>query len=170
MDVITNFKRLDQQHFPTRQQKKVIISGVADGNPFTIEADYQRDQEMLSINNEKVSLPAFRPYEYIWQKVLLSDNKKASHIIANEHLARRAYQISALLWHASFTEQEVLIDSNKTLSQVTLSYRDALEAGQLPFYQHNQKREWVEKHLIDPVIDTAEGLRMRLTRPSPRHK
>lgn len=169
MDVMTNFKRLDQQHFPTRQQKKVVISGIADGTPFTIEADYQRDQEMLSINNEKISLPAFRPYEYIWGKVLLADNTKKAHIIADEHLARRAYQISALLWHASFTKQEIVIDSNKTLSQTAQSYHNAFESGQLPIYQHNQKREWIEKHLIDPVIDTAEVLRMRLTRPpSPR--
>jgi predicted dehydrogenase len=170
MDVTTNFKRLDQQHFPTRQQKKVIISGVADGNPFTIEADYQRDQEMLSINNENISLPAFRPYEYIWQKVLLSDNPKAAHIITNEHLAQRAYQISALLWHASFTKKEIMIDANKTLSQTAQSYRDAFEADQLPFYQHNQKREWLERHLIDPVIDTAEILRMRLKRSSSHRK
>lgn len=170
MDVVTNFKRLDQKHFPTRQQKKISISGMANGAPFTIEADYQRDREMLRINNTDIALPPFRPYEYIWEKLLLLENKNAPSIIPNEHLAKRAYQLSALLWHASFTKQEVMIDSNARLSETAQSYQNALEAGHLPLYQHHSSREWIEKNVIDPIIDTAEGLREHLNRQLPNRK
>jgi hypothetical protein len=164
MDIITNFKRLDQQHFPTRQQKKVTLSGVADGKPFTIEADYQRDREMLRINNTNISLPNFRPYEYIWQKLILPNDPNAPHIKTDEQLAKRAYQISALLWHTSFTKQEVVVHSNENLSETALSYHTALESGQLPVYRQHMGREWLEKHVIDPIIDTAESLRTHIDR------
>ncbi|MFT5368106.1 MAG: hypothetical protein ACI8V2_003069 [Candidatus Latescibacterota bacterium] len=170
MDVITNFKRFDQQHFPTRQQKKLMISGHADGKPFTIEADYQRDREMLRIDNTDIPLLAFRPYEHIWQKVALLNDKNTPHITPDENLARRAYQISALLWHASFSKQEIIIDSNEKLSETAQSYQTAFESDQLPLYQHHTGREWVEKHLIDPVIDTAEELRGRLDRQTHHRK
>jgi len=165
MDVITNFKRFDKQRFPTRPQKKVIISGTADGTPFTIEADYQRDHEMLRINNTDITLPNFRPYEYIWQKLILPNDHNAPHIIPDEHLARRAYQISALLWHTSFVKQEVVVQSNETFSETALSYCTALESGHLPLYRQHTGREWLEKHIIDPIIDAAEGLRAHIDRP-----
>jgi len=164
MDVITNFKRFDQQRFPTRQQKRLRITGHADGKPFTIEADYQRDRETLRINDREIAVPDFRPYEYIWQKVLSPNDPDMPRIIPDESLARRAYQISALLWHASFSKREILIDSDEALMQTSLSYRNAFESGKLPLYRHRVGREWLEKNLIDPVVDTAEGLRDRLDR------
>lgn len=164
MDVITNFKRFDQKHFPTRQQKKVTISGQADGKEFTIEADYQRGREMLRINNTDIVLPPFRPYEHIWQSLLEPTQQNTPFILADQYLARRAYQISALLWHASFSKKEIMIQSDQMISENAQSYQTALDTQKLPRYRYNKGREWFEKHLIDPLVDTAEGLRDRFDR------
>ena len=161
MDVMTNFKRFDHRRFPTRAQKLIEISGEADGHPFHIEADYQREQEMLLINDETVVLPNFEPYAYIWQKVLSQD---MPFVRADEHLARFAYRLSALLWDASFTRHERMIEGEEMLAEVALGHRRAFAAGQLPMYRSRPARAWVEKHLIDPVVDIAEGLRGRLAK------
>jgi len=125
---------------------------------------------MLRINNTNILLPNFRPYEYIWQKLILPNDQTTPHITTDEHLAKRAYQISGLLWHTSFTKQEIVVQSNEKLSETARSYRTALELGQLPLSHHHMGREWLEKHVIDIIIDTAEGLRAHIDRPSSHHQ
>ena len=162
MDLITNFKRLDHKGLPTRPQKRITISGRTEDQPFTIEADYQQSQETLSINGEKVSLPEFDPYAYAWQNILTPADNNPLSIAPDEHLARLAYRLSALLWKSSYTGGEWVIDTDESLAQTSLAYREAFESGRLPQYQSRPAREWLEKHLIDPVIDATEGLRTRL--------
>jgi hypothetical protein len=48
---------------------------------------------------------------------------------------------------------------------IARSYRTALESGHLPLYRQHTGREWLEKHIIDPIIDAAEGLRTHMDRP-----
>jgi hypothetical protein len=161
MDIITNFKRLDHKGLPTRPQKRITISGRTKDMPFVIEADYQRDHEMLEINGETVPLPDFDPYTLVWYDILTPDNQTPFYVPPDEHLARTAYRLSALLWKTSYIGEELVIDSDKTLARASLSYPNALESGRLPQYRSRPTREWVEKHLIDPVIDVTEGLRTR---------
>jgi len=161
MDVTTNFKRFDHRRFPTRARKLIEISGKADGKPFHIEADYQREQEMLRIDGEAIPLPSSEPYAYIWNRILFDD---ACFVKADEYLARFAYRLSALLWDASFTQRERMIENEEMLAEIALGYRRAFAAGQLPIYRPRPARAWVEKHLIDPVVDVAEALRGRLAK------
>lgn len=161
MDIITNFKRLDHTSLPTRPQKRITISGRTKDTPFVIEADYQRGHEMLEIDGETVPLPEFDPYALVWRDILIPNNTNQSYVPPDEHLARTAYRLSALLWKTSYTDEELVIDSDQTLARASLAYPAALESGRLPQYRSRPAREWVEKHLIDPVIDITEGLRDR---------
>lgn len=162
MNLITNFKRLDHKGLPTRPQKRITISGRTEDKPYVIEADYQRGQEMLKINGETIPLPEFDPYSYVWQHILTPQTMTQPVVPPNEHLARLSYRLSALLWKSSYTGNELFIDTYDALSQTSEAYRDALGSGDLPQYQHRPAREWLEKHLIDPVIDVTGDLRTRL--------
>ena len=135
--------------------------------PFEMEADYQRGQEFLRINGEPVALAAFEPYEYVWQKVLGGGDPSRPYVPADEHLAALTYRLSATLWQASFTGDELLIDSAEKLKAVSLGYRDAFDKEQLPMYRRRPAKEWVERHMIDPVVDAVEGLRKKVKRGDP---
>jgi len=162
MDLITNFKRLDHKGLPTHPQKRITISGrIADG-PYTIEADYQRGQEMLEINGDLIQLPEFDPYVYAWQYILTPETITQSFLPPDEHLARLAYRLSALLWASSHTANKIFVASNEDLEKTSEVYRKALDSGTLSQYRRRPAREWVEKHLIDPVIDVIGDLRTRL--------
>ena len=165
MDLITNFKRLDHKGLPTRPQKRITISGRKDDEAYVIEADYQRGQERLEINGESIPFPEFDPYSYVWQHILMPETTTQSFLPPDEHLARLAYRLSALLWKSSYTGNELFVDGNNALSQASEAYCDALESGNLPQYQKRPAREWLEKHLIDPVIDVTGDLRTRLKTP-----
>jgi hypothetical protein len=162
-DVMTNFKRFDHLGLPTVPRKVIELRGEADGEAFEIVADYQRGRESLTINREPIDLPVFEPYQFIWQQVL-SDEQTGPRIRTDEHLAALTYRLSAALWSASYTGNELMLDSDAALIAQSFTYRDAFNQGRLPQYRRRSGLEWVERHMIDPVVDVAEGIRGRLER------
>jgi len=107
----TDFKR----NAPFRKER--IIRGVGDGKPFEIQVDYLEGAKYLMINGEDQSCP---PWASSYTAVLngfreLSSTVPRSSLMAgvfpNPAFAWHTYQLSSLVWRASYDGVEKSVDS-----------------------------------------------------------
>ena len=97
--------------------KSKVISGRADGQPFTIEADHLEGSKYLLINGQDQGFPPdASAYEHIirtlgrWSGELTPDQLMRG-VYPNPRFARLTYQLSSVLWRSSFGSGTITLDS-----------------------------------------------------------
>jgi hypothetical protein len=118
--------------------KERILAGTADGRPFRLELNFQEGQKWLRIDGEEQGVdPAADSYDHVlrqfhrWQQSV-SRKELMSGVYPNPRFARVTYQLSSVLWRASYDRQPLRLASLSELLAFEAGFREAIPAFAKP--------------------------------------
>jgi predicted dehydrogenase len=112
--------------------KRKVIRGMADGQPFTIEADHLEGSKYLRINGQDQGFaPDASAYQHIirtlgnWSRNM--DPVWLMHgAFPNPRFARLTYQLSSVLWRSSFLGESMRLESCEELIRFQADFAEAV--------------------------------------------
>ena len=125
---LTDFKRGAE---PTKRR---VIKGVADGRPFTIEADYQEGAKQFVIDGVRQDHdPSTDSYVEVLRTLAkwrerVSPSELMHGLYPNPSFARLTYQLSGVLWRAGYDRGDIRLGSRAELESFVSGYGDTIRA------------------------------------------
>lgn len=112
--------------------KRKVITGRADGNPFTIEAEHLEGSKYLKINGQDQGFAAdASAYQHIirtvgrWAHTI--DPVWLMHgVFPNPRFTRLTYQLSSVLWHSCWTSNAIKLADSQELIDFQAGFADAV--------------------------------------------